>query len=236
MNRPPTPETDCADTDRRVRAVLDRDLPASALAGDHARSCPECGRRIAEAYRFLRGLGDHVRHQDVRLPADFADRVVVATVRDGRRRRTRRVAWQSAVAALAASVIAAVVIGRAEWDPIERPVAHTRPTATATAPTTEPVRLAEARPPVRMTAELSGVGDALAALSRRTADGAFGPAQTLIPGDPPDPPAPRPESADLAGVPDAARSGLAPLTGSAERAFHLFMRDVGSVAQAKPSS
>ena len=87
-----------------------------------------------------------------------------------------------------------------------------------------------------MTAQLADVGDAIAALSRRTADGAVGPAQTLIPAGTSEPQPRRPDPADLADVPELARSGLSPLTGSAERAYNLFLRDVGSFAQAKPSS
>ncbi|MCZ2342706.1 MAG: hypothetical protein LC104_13090 [Bacteroidales bacterium] len=226
----------CPDTERLIQAVLDREHPVSALQNEHGRACPACRHRVWEATQLLTALDQLAATRDVSLPVNFADRVIPVILADQRteRRSQQRRQRILAACALAASVTLAVVFF---WDRF-----------TTTAPGSPPREITSLAtptrsetPPILVSAQLHAMRDTLADLTRRTAAETLAPAQTLLPDASPEPvtpPTPRTPTTDsvatLADVPEAAISGLEPLTGSAERAWNLFLRDVGFSQAPKP--
>lgn len=240
----PLPEA-CADYERLVQAVCDREQPRSALRNEHVRHCQDCQNRFHAAELLLVTLEQIAESRDVSLPVNFADRVlpVVLGEQHAERRAERRIERRSrrlrsflTIGALAASFTLAVLLIRdrlGEPAPVpqrsELASLHARPVAEV--------------PPILVSAQLTEVRETLADLTRRTAEEALSPAQTFLPDRTPEPPVivvPAEVTgatvATLADVPEAARTSLEPLTGSAERALNLFLRDVGLSQTLKPKS
>ncbi len=203
MNR-----TDCDLFAEIVQSVFDGERPATALDAAHAVHCEAC-RELADSAKAL-ALGIDALARAI-PPRDFSADVVPVVLAE--RRRGRFVRRSTIAAALAASVVAAVVM--LPKFPDGRAVAVREP---APAP---------AKPPA-VEESLREAGTAFVSLTKRTAVETLAPARSLLAGIelPDTAPAvvpPAPES-------PAASSPIAPITNTARRAINLFIRDVGGLA------
>jgi hypothetical protein len=213
----------CAAFEAVVNAVLDRELGTDALESDHAAGCAAC-RSLAAAARQLRSTPFTLPEP----PPGLAGRIVTATVRDRRVRRRRFVG-----AVLAASMLVGTAAYLMRPTPAEpREIVHVVPPAPPVVP--------EAPPP-RVSDQFAEAGSAVVAITLRARDQTVNPTRTLIP--PPEAltvptagalPGIEPAAESLAGMPDAARSGIEPVTDKTRRAVNLFLRDVGLGPTAKP--
>jgi hypothetical protein len=176
----------------------------------HLAQCLECREQFALADRLAAALPSRPRPV---VPVDFADRVVARAVVE----RRRRLAGRMAVGvALAASVLVAVGLWR-------------RPAVTPGGRPMGP----EPGPSVQR--QLEEAGQAVAALTRRTADETVGPTRGLLP-DVPLPTAvpvatvaknsPAEAEQSLRDVRRGVTSGLEPVTTSARRAVSMFFREL----------
>lgn len=207
---------DCQAFAQTVQAVLDGDLPADALSDGHGSICPTCRQHAAAAAALLAGFQ---REPGPIASPKFADRVVWAALRERRVRTFRRRA--AGGLAIAAGLMAAVVL--------------TRPTIPPSPQSDGRDLVASAVPPIRASEQLSEARSALASLSSRTADEAIAPTRTLfasleappLPAGLDVPTEVEPAVASLAGMPQAAWAGFAPLANSTRRAVNLFLRDTG---------
>ncbi len=232
---------ECRATVARIQSALDGD--ADALATDaHATACAACRERVRAARVLLSVLATPA--EPVAVPTGFADRVVKAMWED-RHVRTRRGVYKAvAYFALAAAIlIAAFTIfnpprrnSEPPWLPKPRETA--KPTEVAPAPREKTPPAPEARP-IRFGEAVANTGQAIrdtprpfaesVAVAPKVFDVLTGPFR--LPAPPADPMANALEPArkSLAELPVAARAGLEPVTGTAEKAFARFLRDVGSV-------
>jgi hypothetical protein len=219
---------------------LDRELPSSALANDpHAESCTDCRERIAASWFVFPVLAGQV------LPAQpsagLTDRILQAVKLEQhvvpplrfRRRRLR------AVGALAACL----VVGFAAysfWPPTRNDTAQQTdpvipaplPESTAKSPPQEPA------PALRLGEEWSKAENALLNTSRpitepaRDAPKLVAKLTDVLTNNV----SPANEvgfsSQALAGIPDAARTGLEPVTQTTQKAFARLISDVSAI-QAK---
>lgn len=221
---PPTP---CDEFAAVTNAVLDRELPASALDSPHAAACADC-RELAGSVQLLLSA---LPGPQPAPPDGFAFRVVAAALRD--RNRELRIRWATRVGgfAVAAGVAVAVYLGsKTPPTPAPTPVVEVVVT-----PTPEPLPTPR---PARVADKLAEAGSAFAALTQKSADEAIAPTRNLFPAvEPvafprvPDVPAETP--VPLAHLPGAAKAGIEPVAASAKRAWNLFVRDV---VPGKPSS
>lgn len=242
----------CRATVARIQLALDGETPAGALDADpHAGACAACRDRVGAARALLSALAAPA--EPVAVPAGFADRVLVAVLADAwaapRPTGVRRRVWRgAALAGLAAAVLVAVFVVLPRWDRERnrRPdtFADVRPSIVA--PPGPPEVVAPApreKPPVRIGPEVAKAGQALRETPQPIADsvaaapklfGAFA-AALRVPDEPAGPmgAALEPARRSLADLPDAARTGLAPVTGTAQKAFDRLLRDVAAV---KPKS
>lgn len=239
---PNSPRTDdCVEHERLVLSVFDRELPASVLESVHARECPECQRRNREAIWFLQAIHEVATVQDVTLPGSLADRVVPLVVPTN---RTRNRGWRltTTITALAASVAVVAIVSWGRFNFRDEPA--TPRDLARTAPMNDRPSVSD-EPVIRVSEQVGDVREMLASLTRRTATEAIGPAETLLPRESPSvnlsprllPADAEPSLSALAEVPKVASSSLEPLTNSAERAYQLFLRDVGLASwTTKPKS
>ena len=240
---------ECRATVARIQSVLDGDTAPEALDRDtHATACATCRERVRAARVLLSVLA--MPSEPVAVPADFADRVVKAMWADKHVRTRRGVYKTIAYFALAASVLLTVYAIFGQQKP-ERP--HPEPfgpiqlvqkpeVAPAPREKTLPAPAPEPRP-IRFGDAVANTGQAImdtprpfaesVAVAPKVFDVLSGPFK--MPAPPADPMATALEPAckSLAELPFAARAGLEPVTGTAEKAFARFLRDVGSV---KPNS
>ncbi len=225
----------CGPTLAAVQRVLDGAETVAVLDADaHAAGCADCRARVGEARVLLAALA--LPTEPVAVPARFADGVLAALKADRRERRRRRLLLSvgGGLAVAAAVVVAVVLLNRTPNEPafVEQPSAV--PTPQAPAPR-----------PVRVSAELAKAGDAIRESSRPLAEPVAaapkvvaGIAEAIIP------PMPAPVNDDvplvaasLAELPAAARTGLEPVTGTTQKAFNRFLRDVGVFqTSARPKS
>jgi hypothetical protein len=229
----------CAPTLERLQLVLDRDLPAAALDADaHAVACPACRERIAAARLLISELACPTAPA---VPAGMTE-TVLAVVREDRFARLRRRSYALAagsVAAVAASV--AVIV----WltGPPQRPgVAMWNPNVPDQAREQKPPLAPEPRP-VRLGDEFARAGQALLDTSRPIAEPAAGAPRVIgaLSDSLTAPAGPDaglwPAGGTLAELPDAALSGLEPVTSTTQKAFARLLRDVGGVrVTARPKS
>ena len=219
-NNPIPPE--CGPTLERVQAVLDRIHPASIFAADlHPAVCPACRERIRAAQLIL---GAFAEPRAVIVPAGFTDSIL-AGVRSDRRSRARRRAF-----AMVGGFAAAAAIVVAIW--FNQP----KPVEVAKQPE-QPVQQTPTAPPIRVNDELAKAGDALVESSRTITDPAASAPKVfsaLTDTIWKAPAAPvgidlGPAGKSLAEIPDAAKSGLEPVAGTAQKAFNRLLRDVTSM-------
>ena len=175
---------------------------------------------------FDRALAAYsAREQGRRIdpPAGFADRTTTLIV-GGTAPHTPcarpRWPWKAVAASATAVLVAVLAVGYTAW-PKPQPTPEPPPVVV----TPEPVS-----PNIGDT--LSEAGDALAKLSRTTAEKAT--PRTLLPGEVAKAAPPKPVGGDvqpaadaITSMPSAAKSGLEPVTGSTRRAINLFLRDTG---------
>ncbi len=234
---PPPP---CAASVVLVQAVLRGEAPPEALGADpHPATCAKC-RDLVRAVRTMFALP----REPVAVPVGFADRVVQSMWAE-RHTRTRRRSYAAMIGALAAGVL--LVIGLSWY--FSSPPAETYPEPrlpafaaqnpeVAPAPREKPDPAPEPRP-IRFGEAVANTGQALRDAPNSLTDSvAVAPklfdalADSFKRPEPPADPmatALEPARKSLAELPVAARTGLEPVTGTAEKAFARFLRDVGSV-------
>lgn len=233
----------CGPTIDRIQAALDGELAPELLTTDpHSSTCVNCRERIRAAQLLLTALSQPSNL--LAVPSRLTDSVLSA-VQSDRRSRTRRRTF-AFVGALAAAVVVAVwVVSRAfdrpnPTDPQPSDLARTTPPR-ATDPPTAP---APHQPPIRINDQLAKTGDALLDSSRSLIEPAeAGPKVVAALTDSVLKTSTAPLPAEfgsarqpLAELPEAAKIGLEPVTGSAQKAFSRLLRDVGAIAPTKPKS
>ena len=217
---PESQPPDCVEFTTSLQRVLDREISIESASRLHAFDCANCRTLLAAVETLAAGL-EKLPFKPV--PAELAERIVTASVRDYRRRRAvRRTGVACAVAAALLVVVGTQVASRTETPAHE--VAKTEPTHRSP----EPVA------PERVSDRFAEAGSALASMTRKASEQALTPTRTLVPSpdqvsfSPTDWPAEVEPAADsLAGMPEAAKSGLEPVTTGARRAVNLFLRDTG---------
>jgi hypothetical protein len=240
---------DCRQTVDRLQGVLDGEHPRTDLDTDsHPSSCPACRERIASAKLLLSVLSIPVEAPP--LPCGLTDKIVAAILADrGAERRThlsRRVFALAGGLAIAAGVFLVVWLRwfgsnhQNHWS--QNPeVANTKPTNPATNSAPEPHTAPTPRP-VRLGDEFSKAEHALLGSSKPITEPATVAPQVLVkltdvltsPGGPA--PEFEPARMSLIELPEAARTGLQPVTATAQKAFARLMRDMGAVqASSKPN-
>ena len=221
---------ECALIVDRLQLILDGVLPASALVADaHAASCDACRERIAAARLMLGVLATPTAPS---IPSGLTDSILAA-VREDRYSRIRRRSYAVSggiAIAIAASVLLLAWFTSQPREPVrpEGPShlvdqAHVRPNPSV-APEPRPVRLGD---------EFSRVGQALLDTPNPFAGPTAGGSGVLgkltdsisLPAGP----GFEPTRDALAELPDAARSGLEPVTSTTQKAFARLLRDVGGV-------
>lgn len=216
---------ECGPTLERIQSVLDRIHPATILAADpHPALCPACRERVRAANLLLSTFAEP---QAVAVPSGLTNAILAGVQRDLRSRSRRRAfAFVGGFAAAAAFAIAV-------WfnQPKANEFVKQEPVPTPIPNVPSPA------PPMRVNEELAKAGDAILESSRTITEPAssapkvfaaltdrlfntpagagaidFGPA-----------------SRSLSEIPDAARAGLEPVTGTAQKAFNRLLRDVSAM-------
>jgi hypothetical protein len=233
-----TPEA-CGPTLAAAQRVLDGAESVAVLDADaHAAGCAACRARVAEARVLLAALA--LPPEPISVPSRFTSGVLAALKADRRERRRRRLLMSigGGLAVAAAVTVAVVMLNR----PPDKPEVVERPPAVI--PQTPDPQPAPAPRPVRVSAELAKAGDAIRESSRPLTEAAAAPkalaniAEAMIPpmGVPMNDDV-APVAASLAELPAAARTGLEPVTGTTQKAFDRFLRDVGVFqTSARPKS
>ena len=222
---------ECRPTVDRLQRVLDGDLSADVLDADpHRAACPACRERVAAARLLVSVLA---KPADA-APPGLADRILEG-VRADRRARSRRRAFAVAGGLAVAAAVALVVWLRWPGDTGPAPdVVHVEPKPQ------QPERGPEPRP-VRIGDEFSKAGLALRGAPRTITDPAlatpemFAKVTDVLTRPTPGGELPSPRAA-LAEIPDVARAGLEPVTGTAQKAFARLLPDVGTVQVRPPKS
>jgi len=246
---------ECRATVEQIQRALDGVAETETLADDpHSVVCAACRERIRAARVLMSVLA--TPPEPVAVPAGFADRVLAAVAADrqaepprGYTRAARVTGW----AALAAAIIVGMFYLAARQHPtsntlVPGPVETAKPTEIAPAPREKPTPAPVPNPapaprPIRIGDEFAKAGQAIldapnplaesVAVAPKIFDAFTDPFKNS--GAQPDPMATAIEPArkSIADLPVAARSGLEPVTGTAEKAFNRFLRDMGAV---KPNS
>jgi hypothetical protein len=208
---------DCAAFVSRVHAVLDRELGLDALDDDHLTGCREC-RELATAARTLFALP----YSNFTSSTGLTERITIAVQRDYFKRRARR---RLGVFAIVASLLAGLM-SLYYWS-------RTPETLEVVNTPSTPAVVSDAPPP-RMTDQFAEAGSAVVSITLRARERTVTPTRTFIPS--PETlaipttgslPGMTPATESLAGMPEAARSGIEPITDKTRRAVNLFLRDVG---------
>lgn len=221
---------ECALLVDRLQPVLDGAVPASALDADpHAASCDTCRERIAAA-RLL--LGVLATPTVPCVPTGLTNSILTA-IREDRFTRLRRQSYAVAggigIAIAASLLLATWLLTRGVKDDPPTGI-HVDPDLARQQPPIAP----EPRP-VRLGDEFSRMGQALLDTPNPFAGPAAGGSGVLgkltnsisIPAGTPQGFEPTRDA--LAELPDAARSGLEPVTSTTQKAFARLLRDVGGV-------
>jgi len=228
----------CRATVDRLQLVLDGELGQAALDADpHPAVCAACRERIAAARLMLSVLA--TPSEPIPLPTGMTD-AILAAVRVDRAARIRRRTYAIAVAACLALVASGAVLAWLTSSPPQpsvplSPFLHTPDVANG-----KPEPAPEPRP-VRIGDELARAGEALRGTSKPLTEPAAAAPELFArltdalsrPGLPAEDFEPARKS--LADLPEAARLGLEPVTGTAQKAFARLLHDVSGVS-AKPKS
>lgn len=212
----------CGPTHDRLQAVLDGTLPPAALDADpHPAACPTCRARVRAARLVLTTLA--VPQEAVALPAGLAFSILAAVRADRRARQRRRVFAMVGGLAAAAAILVAVWIG---WPKSDEMVKQ-EPTPTPVPP----------QAPIHLQHELAKAGDALRESSHALTEPAAAAPRVFAaltdsllrtPANPMDAQL-EPARKSLAELPEAAKAGLEPVTGTAQKAFARLLHDVGGM-------
>jgi len=220
---------ECGPTLERIQSVLDRIHPASILAADpHPAACAACRDRARAAQHLL---GAFAEPRSVSLPSGFVESIL-AGVREDRRVRVRR-----RTLALVGGFAAAAAVALAVW--FNQPKANDFAKQDPPAPAPQLPGPAPAPQPIRMDNELAKAGDAIRESSRTITEPAANAPRmvaaltdTLLK----TPAVPMgmelglgPAGKSFTDIPDAAKTGLEPVTGTAQKAFHRLLRDVSAM-------
>ena len=215
---------ECGPTLERIQSVLDRIHPASVLATDpHPAACAACRERVRTAQALLAAFAEP---RPVVVPAGFADSVLAGV------QHAERVQFRRRTAALIGGFAMAAAIGLAVWfnQPKDPSIAKQEPAVPqqpgpgpAPAPT----------PPIRVNDELAKASDAFRE-SSRTITEPVGSVASLTDTLFKAPTVPMgidlgPAGKSLSDIPDAAKSGLEPVTNTAQKAFNRMLRDVTAI-------
>jgi hypothetical protein len=172
------------------------------------------------------------------VPGGFAEAVTTG-VRADRRARLRHRAFAAAGGFTVAAGVLLAVFALRPPPPTPEP---RQPEVVKLPPA--PPATPQAATPVRIETELAKAGDAIRETSRTiTGPAASGSkvfaslANAMVPTDAPVPPDLEPAQKVLAELPEAARHGLEPVTGSARKGLARLLKDVGAVSPGgKPKS
>jgi hypothetical protein len=226
----------CRATVDRLQLVLDGELGQAVLDADpHPAACAACRDRIAAARLMLSVLA--VPPEPIPLPTGMTDAILTA-VRSDRAARIRRRTYAIAVAACVAFVVSVALLARLTSSP-PQPIVPVDPRVSDVA-NGRPEPAPEPRP-VRIGDELAKAGEALRGTSKPlTEPAAAAPelfakltdvlSRPALPAEDFEP-----ARRSLAELPEAARLGLEPVTGTAQKAFARLLHDVSGVS-AKPKS
>lgn len=231
----------CRATADAIQRALDGDGPLPT-ADAHAMACVACRERVRAARVLLSVLA----MPSEPVPAGFADRVLVAMASERREVGRGRVYKAAAWLALAAAVLVGVWFiakptPQPQTDVAEAPGKIEPPSPPVPQP--QPPQQAPEPRPVRVSDAIASTGQALRDAPKPLADSVAVAPKVFdaladsfkLPDPAADPMAQalEPTRRSLDALPVAARSGLEPVTGTAEKAFNRFLRDVGAV---KPNS
>lgn len=215
----------CRATVERLQRVLDGDLPTSGLDADpHLPACAACRQRVAAARLLLSVLAGPA---EAPLPSPATTQRILDAVSEDRRFRVRRRRVFTVVGGLAVAASVVLVVWL-RWSVDSAPDVVNRD------PAPEQPEVAPAPRTVRIGDQLTKAGWALLETPRPITDStAAAPeviarvtdALTRVT------PAVNVESprAAIAEIPEMARTGLEPVTSTAQKAFARLMRDVGTV-------
>jgi hypothetical protein len=223
---------ECGATLERIQSVLDGIHPPFILDMDaHPASCDACRQRVRAARLLLQRFAEP---SSIVLPADFTSSTLSRVKRD-------RIARARKKGLLLAASFMAVAVSLVIWGAWSGPknVAMNVPELNPVAPRGS----APTPPPIRVNDELAKAGEALRESTRTITEPAASTPRvfaaitdSLFKA----PAAPAafdlgPAGKSLSEIPDAARTGLEPVTGTAQKAFNRLLRDV-SVLQPKMKS
>jgi hypothetical protein len=209
---------------------LDGVSPPGAL-DRHLLDCPDCAARRLDVRRLLDGLA--LLHPPV-PPADLADRVTDQLVAEVRARRART--WRRRVGSLVALAAAAAILltlGLWSWGPISGGNLD-RKAAPGSSQVAGPDPSSVHPPAPHLRDSVTQAGQAVAALTSRTASNTMERTTTLLPlvkGSGLDPltegdSAGEPKLEPLREAAGGVSAGLAPVADQARRAVNLFFRDL----------
>jgi len=217
---------ECREFRESLDALLDRETATVSADGEaHLMACESCRSdwRAARAIMALAGARRapaSPQRTDRLFQVVLADAIAVQPAR-------RLAGWIAVAATVAAAVLAMVVAIR--W---REPIAGPLPPADTIANVTPKA------PSISVDGQLAQASDAIASLTRRTADRAALPTRRIFASRPemkPLEPMPiEPAARRLADIRDGAASGFEPLAKTARRAFALFARELPEQSPRKP--
>lgn len=225
---------ECRATVDRLQQVLDGEREAATLDADpHPATCAACRERIAAARLVLAVLA--APSQPVALSNQRIDSILLA-VHEDRQARLRRRAYAIAAAACVAFIGSVFVFNWVTNLP-QQPSGPTSPVVLQVASVPPPPEVR----PIRIGDEISRAGQALMGSSKPLTEPATVAPQIVakITDSLTRPMLAAPEVEPprnlLTELPGAARAGLEPVTGTAQKAFARLLREVNTVS-AKPKS
>jgi hypothetical protein len=211
----------CLECQDLVQRSLDGDPlePGAAELEHHLAACSDCRELYAAAQRLVDGLRLLVVPQP---PAGLADRICARVQRDQRRRRRLQRVTVLAVAAGILFAVCAVWLRSGSRPAVDEPTLTT-PLASSRVPVAS---VQFDSPPLERRVEEAG--EAVVALTRRTANETMGQGRILLPAVVPETPAPNPAAGELPTQPlqeaqQGVTEGLEPVATSARRAVALFL-------------
>jgi hypothetical protein len=197
-----------------LQEVLDGAEPDLALI-EHLVTCPACRDLYESALALRKGLAEMPRPEPT---PELTDRVVSAVLFDRKRRQRRRRTF-ARIAALAASILVVLFVSKYRPGP---------------EPTLKPAAVENVKAPsLRKT--VVEAGSIVVERTRKQVDEAIDSTMQLLrrmEGDPPPASAVDPLQEASQGM----TASLEPMTGSARRAFALFVRDLSPGPRSKPGS
>jgi len=228
---------DCRQTAALLNRVFDNEVPLSMLETDsHSVSCQICRERIATAKLVL--VAHAAPPETVTANSVLTDRIVAAVLEETRTpshvRSRRRIGALTGTLAIAAALLLAVWLQGSKVEDGSRTSDHAR--ISSTDPIIKPESHAEPSPPaVRLGDEINKAEKALLGSSKPITEPAAIAPQVLakltdVLTRPSAPAAElNPARVVLFELPEAARSGLQPVTATTQKAFARLLRDVASV-------